>query len=275
MKLGHGWVITSHYFNINIIDNPCPYVFTASTSTQGFNASYTVYQCPDDCVGVNHACVDGKCVCAPGYSGIDCSIELCPANCSTHLGQGTCDQVSSSVHYDTFLQIGIFKFWTITSAKYAGIPCLKLPVQSSAVITRFNIVRYYINEYRNWSRIWIRRWIHKDTPYLALTGEIWGVFCGYLWENWPRYNGTALYWDCIHLTEFIIWTFIFLPKAQWCSRLAGWPSMCKGYRFHYMRGLGSNPLLRMKPNISALWVVSCCQQNIVFRISVFWLTKTL
>ena len=33
----------------------------------------------------------------------------------------------------------------------------------------------------------------KDTPYLALTGELWGVFREYLWENWPRYNGTALY----------------------------------------------------------------------------------
>ena len=33
----------------------------------------------------------------------------------------------------------------------------------------------------------------KDTPYLALTGELWGVFCEYLWENQPRYNGTALY----------------------------------------------------------------------------------
>ena len=33
----------------------------------------------------------------------------------------------------------------------------------------------------------------KDTPYLALTGELWGVFCEYLWENWPRYNGNTLY----------------------------------------------------------------------------------
>ena len=33
----------------------------------------------------------------------------------------------------------------------------------------------------------------KDTPYLALTGELWGVFCEYLRENQPRYNGTALY----------------------------------------------------------------------------------
>ena len=33
----------------------------------------------------------------------------------------------------------------------------------------------------------------KDTPYLALTGELWGVFCEYLRENQLRYNGTALY----------------------------------------------------------------------------------
>ena len=32
-----------------------------------------------------------------------------------------------------------------------------------------------------------------DTPYLALTGELWGVYCEDLWENWLRYNGTALY----------------------------------------------------------------------------------
>ena len=31
----------------------------------------------------------------------------------------------------------------------------------------------------------------KDTPYLALTGELWGVVCDNLGENRPRYNGTA------------------------------------------------------------------------------------
>ena len=33
----------------------------------------------------------------------------------------------------------------------------------------------------------------KDNRYLALTDELWGAFCEYLWENWQRYNGTALY----------------------------------------------------------------------------------
>ena len=32
----------------------------------------------------------------------------------------------------------------------------------------------------------------KDAPYLALTGEVWGVFRDYIWENRPRYNGTTL-----------------------------------------------------------------------------------
>ena len=33
------------------------------------------------------------------------------------------------------------------------------------------------------------------SPYLALTGELWGVCCEELGENWPRYNGTALYFQ--------------------------------------------------------------------------------
>ena len=32
----------------------------------------------------------------------------------------------------------------------------------------------------------------KDTTYLAIMGEAWGAFYEYLWENWPRFNGTAL-----------------------------------------------------------------------------------
>ena len=34
----------------------------------------------------------------------------------------------------------------------------------------------------------------KDTPYLALTAELWCVFCKTIFgDNWPCYNGTALY----------------------------------------------------------------------------------
>ena len=33
----------------------------------------------------------------------------------------------------------------------------------------------------------------KDTLYLALMSEFWGVFCEDLDNIWPCYNGTALY----------------------------------------------------------------------------------
>ena len=33
----------------------------------------------------------------------------------------------------------------------------------------------------------------KDTPYLGLTGELWGVLCEDFRENWPRYNDTVPY----------------------------------------------------------------------------------
>ena len=33
----------------------------------------------------------------------------------------------------------------------------------------------------------------KHTRYLALTVELWGVFCQNFRKKWPRYNGTVLY----------------------------------------------------------------------------------
>ena len=35
--------------------------------------------------------------------------------------------------------------------------------------------------------------ITSDTPYLAPTGELWGVYCGDFGENLLRHNSTALY----------------------------------------------------------------------------------
>ena len=33
----------------------------------------------------------------------------------------------------------------------------------------------------------------QHTPYLALKGQLWHVYCEDFGENWPCYNGTALY----------------------------------------------------------------------------------
>ena len=64
-------------------------------------------------------------------------------------------------------------------------------LQSSAVITRSHIVRYHINNYRNWGRISIRCWIHKRHP--IPHPNRWAMSCDYVWENLSHYNGTTLY----------------------------------------------------------------------------------
>ena len=44
--------------------------------------------------------------------------------------------------------------------------------------------------------------ITTDTPYLAITGELCGVYCEALGENWPFYNGTAL--QCVNNQLWLI-----------------------------------------------------------------------
>ena len=40
---------------------------------------------------------------------------------------------------------------------------------------------------------------NKETLYLALTGELWSVFCEDIGENWLHDNGTALYCVRYHM----------------------------------------------------------------------------
>ena len=83
-----------------------------------------------------------------------------------------------------------------------------------------NILRYYINNYGNWGIISIRCWIHKrhSIPHPNGRDMGWGVFCEYLWENWPCYNGTALY-----STN---------PKTIYCSVRKQWAS-CEHMHFNH------------------------------------------
>jgi len=62
--------------------------------SEGFNASYKILSCPENCPD-NHICRGGHCVCADGWTGTNCSIEMCPGNCSSDKKQGTCDKVGS------------------------------------------------------------------------------------------------------------------------------------------------------------------------------------
>ena len=56
-------------------------------------------------------------------------------------------------------------------------------VQYNILVTLFQWLKYNINHNLN----------TKVTPYLVLTGELWGVFCEDFEGIWRRYNGTAKY----------------------------------------------------------------------------------
>ncbi|XP_078593005.1 multiple epidermal growth factor-like domains protein 8 [Branchiostoma floridae x Branchiostoma japonicum] len=70
------------YFEANI---------THGSPSQGFNATFVVHSCPDECTG-NMECQGHQCVCKDGYGGTVCSDLLCPNNCSQH---GQCSQIEN------------------------------------------------------------------------------------------------------------------------------------------------------------------------------------
>ena len=60
--------------------------------------------------------------------------------------------------------------------------------------TQFNTLlhrapQYLKKQYKSWLEY------TEDTPYLALTDDLWGVCRKNFEENWPYYNGTALYME--------------------------------------------------------------------------------
>ena len=58
-----------------------------------------------------------------------------------------------------------------------------LTIQSSAVITLYNITWYYMHHCSSWGRIWIRDWIHKRYPIPPPDGQAMGCL---LWEVWRK-----------------------------------------------------------------------------------------
>ena len=65
--------------------------------------------------------------------------------------------------------------------------------QSSAVMTRSNLSRYYIRHCydTDWMRLGFQSQNRHPIP--GLMGELLSVYCDDLGDNWPRYNGTAFY----------------------------------------------------------------------------------
>ena len=58
-----------------------------------------------------------------------------------------------------------------------------------------------------------------DTPYLALMGEIWDVYCEAFGDNWPCYNDTKLYSTASS-------TIVISFSTWWADHLTGWPFLC-------------------------------------------------
>ena len=59
------------------------------------------------------------------------------------------------------------------------------------------MVPYCIQYKSDWSVTLLQLILRKHTPYLALTGELWGEFYENFGENWPCHNDTALYMEVI------------------------------------------------------------------------------
>ena len=91
-------------------------------------------------------------------------------------------------------------------------------IQSCAVKTRSNITWYCTQHSGTEAEYQSKAEPTKDTPYLALTGELWGVFRELFGENWPHYGGTALYWPYHNCTTLYIFVLPQINSA-WQKRL--------------------------------------------------------
>lgn len=70
--------------------------YKQSEITEGFNATYVVFSCPDSCPS-NRVCHNNRCVCQEGTTGVFCQDLICPNNCNYDKGRGRCDHVSKYV----------------------------------------------------------------------------------------------------------------------------------------------------------------------------------
>lgn len=66
--------------------------YKQSEPTEGFNATYVVFNCPDFCPP-NRVCHNSRCVCREGSTGVYCQDLICPNDCNHDKGHGKCDNV--------------------------------------------------------------------------------------------------------------------------------------------------------------------------------------
>ena len=105
---------------------------------------------------------------------------------------------SKFAHSGVLILYFLLKFWLSSSRKRLNLwnqihfrnstaPQWYYPVEC-----RYNTV-LYDKVLHEWLQKLGQNINHMLTPYLAQTGELWGVFCEYFCLYWPGYNGTPHY----------------------------------------------------------------------------------
>ena len=86
-KCNKGWTENDCSRNENCLDKLC------KSCKNGWNGSNcdtrSIETCELKCL-INGVCVNGTCICTPGFQGRNCEINNCPDSCSSH---GVCDKV--------------------------------------------------------------------------------------------------------------------------------------------------------------------------------------
>ena len=84
----------------------------------------------------------------------------------------------------------------------------------------------------------------KDTPYLALSGELWSVFYEYFSRNWSCYKGFLLYMSFVYMNvAIVIWFQKFTNKSDmWSFGILLWEIYSYG-RVPYPRIVSGNLIL--------------------------------
>ena len=101
-------------------------------------------------------------------------------------------------------------------------------IQTSAVITQSKILWYCMHDCRNWDRISIDAESTKDTPYLALTGELLGVICKYC----EKIDRVLLAPHCIRKSDdyaYVAWDC----KCTWLNQNTIWVVQIKQRKIKY------------------------------------------
>ena len=115
------------------------------------------------------------------------------------------------------------KHTSITRLIYVSDHCI-MYIQSSTVITRYNLSDITRSKAITTTENNSESRIKTDTPYLALTGELWGFCCEHFRNNWPRYNGTALFMISIQMYMYIRGSVVHLCILK-PSRTSMWVHM--------------------------------------------------